>query len=96
VYLKLPSNYVDPQTHAPLPDAVLVIDDTEFRMRAGDTRISAAVYASAEAVVNARPVVEFPIALSIAERNSQLPGLLQALYTVVAARPEYAGAELVP
>jgi hypothetical protein len=97
VYLKLPADYVDRRTHAPLAGAVLVIADTEFRLRAGDTRVLVAIYATPEALAGgALPIDEYPIALGPGERDSQLPALLLALYSVVAARPEYHGSDLVP
>jgi hypothetical protein len=65
-------------------------------MRAGDTRVMAAIYANPSVVGIAAPVSEFPIALGPEERDTQLPSLLAALYQVVLARPEYAGATLVP
>jgi hypothetical protein len=95
MYLKLSPNYVHPRTHASLPNAVLYIADTEFRMRAGDTRITALVYADADLIDRAAPVDEFQIALSVAERNTQMPSLLLALYTVVSQRAEYAGSTLI-
>lgn len=95
MHIKLPATYVEPNTQTPLPDAVLVVADTEFRLRAGDTRVLAAVYPNPSVVGIARPIVEFPISLGPDERNTQLPALLQALYTVILARPEYSGASLV-
>jgi hypothetical protein len=95
MHIKLPSGYVDPRTHAPLPDAVLVIFDTEFRMRAQDTRVIAQIYASAAAIGTAMPITEYLIALGPDERDAQMPALLAALYQVVLARPEYTGASFV-
>lgn len=95
MHLKLDPTYVDPETRTPLPDAVLVVADTEFRLHAGDTRITAAIYATPDAVGKARPVREYPIALSPSERDAQLPALLQALYVAILSRSEYAGATLV-
>ena len=95
MYIKLASDYVHPRTHVPLPDAVLVISDVEFRMRAGDTRVTGAVYADVFAIQAAEPVEEFPISISIVERSLQLPAVLEALYTVIAAKDEYAGSTLV-
>jgi hypothetical protein len=96
MHISLGSNYIEPRTQTPLPNAVLVIVDTEFRMRAGDTRVMAAIYATPSVVGIAAPLSEFPIALGPEERDTQLPSLLAALYQVVLARPEYAGATLVP
>jgi hypothetical protein len=96
MFLKLPDTYVDPRTQAPLPDAVLVVSDCEFRMRAGDTRIMAAVYANPSVVGVAQPIAEYPVTLGPAEIAVQLPPLLGALYQVLEARPEYSGSTLVP
>jgi len=95
MHLKLPATYIDRRTRTPLPDAVLVIGDTEFAMRRGDTRIMAQIYPNADVIGAAVPIDEYPIALGPDERDTQLPALLYALYTVVAARPEYEGASLV-
>ena len=95
MWLKLPASYVEPRTQTPLPDAVLVIVDTEFRMRAGDTRIMAAIYANPSVVGIAQPLAEYPISLGPQERDTQLPSLLAALYQTLLARPEYAGATFV-
>lgn len=96
MYLKLDPDYADPRTQMALPDAVMVIADCEFRMRAGDTRVIVRVYANPAAIETAQPLAEYPIALSIVERDTQMPGLLGALYAVVSQRPELEGAELIP
>lgn len=95
MYIKLPSSYVDPRTQAPLPNAVLVVFDVEFRLRAGDTRVILAVYSNPSVVDIAEPIAEFGVALSTDERNTQLPALLQALYTILISRPEYADCQIV-
>ena len=95
MWIKLPTSYTEPRTQTPLPDAVLVIVDTEFRMRAGDTRIMAAIYANPSVVGIAQPLAEYPISLGPQERDTQLPSLLAALYQTVLARPEYAGSTFV-
>jgi hypothetical protein len=95
MHLKLPANYVDPRTQSPLPDAVLVVADAEVRLRAGDTRVIAAVYANASVIEVAQPITEFPVSLSLEERNTQVPALMMALYSLLSQRPEYEGSELV-
>jgi hypothetical protein len=79
-----------------MPDAVLIIQDTEFRLRAGDVRITVQVFANADVISTAAPVTEYLLpALSQEEIGSQMPALLEALYEVILGRPEYSGAELV-
>jgi hypothetical protein len=96
MHLKLPTDYVDPKTQTPLPDAVLVVADCEFALRRGDTRVMAAVYVNPSVIGFASPMSEYPIALGPEERDAQLPSLLMALYSAIAARPEYEGSALVP
>lgn len=97
MYLKLPSTYVDPATQAPLPDAILVVADADFRMRSISTVLQCAVYASIEAYLSGgHPVSQFPKALSPAEIAAQQPALLGACYQVLAARAEYSGTQVVP
>ncbi len=96
MYVKLPSNYIDPQTMAPLPDAVMIITDAQFQMRAGQTILQTAVYASQGALVAGRlPVSQGSIALTPSELAAQQPALLAACYSVLLARPTYSGSTLV-
>jgi hypothetical protein len=96
MFIKLPASYIEPNTQLAMPDAVLIISDTEFRLRAGDVRVTVRVYASADVIDLAAPVSEYLLpALSQEEIGEQLPALLQALYEVILARPEYADSELI-
>lgn len=96
MYLKLPSTFIDPKTRAPLPDAVMVIMDAEFKLRGGSTILQTAVYASAAAAAaGADPISEAPLALSPVEIQAQLPALLGACYTVLLARATFTGSTLV-
>jgi hypothetical protein len=97
MYVKMSPGYVDPKTGAPLPDAVLVITDAQFSMRAGLTTLQLALYATpAAAVDGSQPISETSTTLSPEERAEQAPALLQACYTLLLERPELAGATLVP
>lgn len=96
MYIKLPSNYVDPKTMAPLPAAVMVITDAQFQMRAGATILQTAVYASAAAAAaGVDPISESSLALTPGELAAQQPALLAACYTVLLGRTIYLGASLV-
>ena len=96
MYIKLPPDYVDPSTQTPLPDAALVIADVELRLRAGDVRITAAVYSSPDRIGVAQPIAERNLsALSPEEITQVTPDILETLYTVILGRPTYQGAELV-
>lgn len=96
LYLKLPLNYVDPETKAPLPDAILVVSDATFSLRGGSDVLQLSVYATADAAAaGGRPISERSSALSMEEIAAQLPALLRACYEVLLQRPELAGASLV-
>jgi hypothetical protein len=98
MYLKLPADYVDPVTQAPLPDGVLEIDDVELRLHAGDVRVTGCVYASVALMedVRAAPTREHVLsALSMEEITQIEPALLEALYNVLLERPAFAGASLI-
>jgi hypothetical protein len=96
MYIKLPVDYVDPNTGAPAPDAILVITDAAFNLHGGSVVLQTAVYASAAAYAAAHaPLSQKPIALTLTEIAAQTPALMQASLNVLAARPEFAGSTVV-
>ena len=96
MYLKLPPDYVESHSGTPLPDAVLMITDIETRMRSDDARMQVAIYSSIAVLPEHRPVIErAEPSLSPHELSLMRPRLHEAMYEVLASRPEYAGSVLV-
>lgn len=98
MYIKTPPEFIDPVTQQPMPDAVLEIVDVELRLRAGDVRVTACLYASVELMedVQAEPHNERVLAaLSMEEIERVAPALVEALYNVLIERPAIEGAVLV-
>lgn len=97
MFIKLPTEYVDPRTLAPLPQAVLVITDAFFALRAGEVRLQLSVFATPDAAQALRgPISEHSVALSTEEIAAQAPAILLACYEVLRGRPEFNGTTLVP
>jgi hypothetical protein len=96
MYIKLAADFVDASTGTPAPDAILVITDANFNLRGGSVVLQTAIYASATAYAAAhQPLSEKAIALSPAEIGAQAPALIMASLSILAARPELAGATVV-
>jgi hypothetical protein len=80
----------------PLPDAILVILDGSFHLRATSAILQTRVYVSAAAYLAARePVSEDPLPLSPTEIAAQTPSLIHACLTELAARPQFRGSSVI-
>ena len=94
--LKLPSNYVDPATQTPLPDAVGDPLDVVVSLRAGIVRVQLGIFASAAAeAALAEPVVESTLTLSPGEIQSLVTQFKASVLSLIAQRPEFAGSSVV-
>lgn len=96
MYLKLQISYVDPVTSTPLPDGVLEIDDYHLLLANNTHDLRVAVYSSEEACESpAHPLSLVTASLNAAEIAQLKPTLLEALYTILSQRPEFAGSEVI-
>lgn len=97
MYLKLPADYVDPRSAAPLPDAAMMIVGADFSLGQGRVILQTAVFASADAAaVGAGPMSTDNLILTPSEVSLQQPAILTACYSILLLRPEFAGTSLVP
>ena len=95
MHLKLPSDWTDPGTKTPMPDAVAQIANVELRMRAGDARIQVSFYSSLDSLNTARPVSVGQTTLTPGELAGIEPELLDTFYSVLLQQPEFFDSVLV-
>lgn len=97
LYLKLQPDYVDPVTQTPLPDGVLVIGDYQLLLAAALTALRVGTYASLDTYLSppAGPLSDVTTELNSAELAQYRGQVLQVLYTILAARPEFAGSQVI-